>query len=168
MQYLAAHRCGGTIVNDHCILTAAQCTVNVPVSALSVRVGSAISQTGGQVFQVDYIDTHPNFNPITFANDLAVIHVVGHLHFGAGVQAIGMPAQGAGTPAGAMATVTGWGSISEGGAFSPVLRAADVPVVTNAACNQSHGGGVTDGNICAGFIAGNLFVCLLLLYIGKC
>lgn len=142
-------------MNDHCILTAAQCTNNVPNAALSVRVGSTTSQTGGQLFQVDYVDNHHNFNPATLVNDLSVIHVVGHLHFSATVQAIGMPAQGAGVPAGAIATVSGWGSITEGGAFSPILQSANVPVVTNAACNQFYAGRITDGMICAGFAAGN-------------
>jgi len=159
VQHLGAHQCGGTIVNDHCILTAAQCTLNIPDAALSVRVGSSASQSGGQLFQVDYVDNHPSFNPTTFANDLSVIHVVGHLHFGGGIQAIAMPAQGAGTPAGVIAVVSGWGAISEGGAFSPVLQSANVPVVTNAACNQFYGGGITDGMICAGLAAGGAGPC---------
>lgn len=151
-------------MNDHCILTAAQCTVNIPDSALSVRVGSTASQTGGQLFQVDYIDNHPNFNPITFANDLSVIHVIGHLHFSGSIQAIAMPSQGQGTPAGVIATLSGWGSISEGGTFSPILKSTDVPVITNAACNQFYVGAITDGMICAGYIAGNLLFC----WIEKC
>ncbi len=61
-----------------------------------------------------------------------------------------MPAQDAGTPAGVIATVSGWGSISEGGSFSPILQTVDVSVITNAACNQLKGGGVIDGMICAG------------------
>lgn len=142
-------------MNDHCILTAAQCTLNVPDAVLSVRVGSTTSQTGGQLFQVDYVDNHHNFNPVTFVNDLSVIHVVGHLHFSATIQPIGMPAQGAGIPAGAVATVTGWGSITEGGAFSPILQSANVPVITNAACNQFYAGRIAVGMLCAGFATGN-------------
>lgn len=150
-QHDGVHRCGGTIVNDHCILTSAQCTFGIPDAVLSVRVGSTASQSGGHLFQVDYVDNHHNFNPNTFANDLSVIHVVGHLHFSSTVQAIAMPALGQGVPAGAIATVTGWGSITEGGAFSPVLQSVDIPVITNAVCNQNYGGRITDGMICAGF-----------------
>ncbi|XP_037038445.1 trypsin-3-like isoform X2 [Bradysia coprophila] len=159
VQHQGVHRCGGTILNDDCILTAAQCTVNIPDAVLSVRVGSAASQSGGQLFQVDYVDNHPNFNPITNANDLAVIHVIGHIHFGAAIQPIAMPAQGAGTPAGAIAAVSGWGSISEGGAFSPTLQSANVPVITNGVCNQLFGGGIVDGMICAGFVEGGAGAC---------
>lgn len=148
-------------------MTATQCTINIPDDALSVRVGSTTSQTGGQLFQVDYVDNHPNFNPTTMANDLAVIHVIGHLHFGTGIQPIPMPTQGAGTPVGAMARVTGWGSTSEGGAFSPVLQSANVPVVTNAECNQLYGGGIIDGMICAGFSQGMLVLHINLVSINQ-
>lgn len=74
----------------------------------------------------------------------------------AGVAIIGMPVQGAGTAAGTLARVSGWGAISEGGPGSPILQAVSVPVVTNAACNAAYSGGITDGMICAGLTQGNL------------
>lgn len=61
-------------------------------------------------------------------------------------------------PAGAIAAVSGWGSILEGGAFSSTLQSANVPVITNGVCDQLHGGGIIDGMICAGHIEGNFIV----------
>lgn len=72
----------------------------------------------------------------------------------AGVAIIGMPPQGAGTAAGILARVSGWGAICEGCAGSALLRYVLVPIITNAQCNASYGGGVTDGMICAGFPEG--------------
>jgi len=127
----------------------------VPAESFGVRVGSTTSQTGGQLFQVDYIDNYPTFNPNNYHDDVAIIHVIGHLHFGPSIQPIAMPPAGAGVPAGAMATLTGWGSHGLGNfTFSPVLQYASFPVLTNGECSQLYEDPITNAMICAGFAQG--------------
>lgn len=74
------------------------------------------------------------------------------------IAAIGMPVQNAGTAAGTIARVAGWGAIYEDGPGSILLQSVEKPVVTNAACNAAYGGGITAGMICAGFPQGNFSV----------
>jgi len=160
MQRFGAHRCGGVIISANRILTAAHCTVLIPVAQLSARAGSSVSQAGGQLIQVASVNNHPQYNPFTLNNDVSIMHLATPFDLSpAGVATIGMPAQGAGTAAGTLARVAGWGAIFEGGPGSPTLLAVSKPVVTNAACNAAYGGGITDGMICAGVLEGGLDAC---------
>ena len=50
---------------------------------------------------------------------------------------------------GALATVTGWGTLQSGGNQPEVLNEVQVTVQTNDQCNSAYGGGITDNMICA-------------------
>ncbi|XP_037029540.1 trypsin-3-like [Bradysia coprophila] len=168
MQRFGAHRCGGGIISPTRILTAAHCLyawtgtgwAPIPPSELSVRAGSSSSTTGGQLIQVASYVNHPLYNENTLDNDITVMHLVSALDLSpAGVAIIGLPAQNAGVAAGTSARVSGWGALWEGGPGSVALQAVNVPVVTNAECNASYGGGITNGMICAGFPEGGRDAC---------
>lgn len=129
----------------------------IPVTQLSIRAGSSANQSGGQEIQTARIVNHPQYNAATLNNDIAIMHLSSELDLSPiGVAIIGMPPQGAGTAAGTIARVSGWGALTEGGDGSALLQAVDVPVVTNAVCNGAWDGGITDGMICAGFPEGEL------------
>lgn len=100
-QRFGAHRCGGVIISASRILTAAHCTVLIPIAQLSARAGSSASQSGGQLIQVSNVVNHPQYNPFTLNNDVSIMHLEAALDLSpAGVAVIGMPVQGAGTAAG--------------------------------------------------------------------
>lgn len=62
---------------------------------------------------------------------------------------------------GALATITGWGTVIEGGSMPEVLRTASVPVVDKAVCNEAYAeyGGLPEGQICAAYPAGGKDTC---------
>jgi hypothetical protein len=63
-------------------------------------------------------------------------------------------------------TVTGWGTTSEGGSISPILKKADVPYVPNSRCANYYQGfnAVTSGMLCAGYEAsGGVDACQVLI-----
>jgi len=159
MQHLGSHRCGGAIITANRILTAAHCT-GVAATALSFRAGSAASQTGGQLIGATAIINHPQYNSATLNNDVAVINLASSFTGAGGtIATIGIPAQGAGTAAGVISTVSGWGALCEGCAGSATLQAVSKPIVANAACNTALGGGITAEMICAGTAAGGVDAC---------
>ena len=94
------------------------------------------TQSGGQLAQVAQIIVHPNFNPNTLDNDIAVLRLVNPLIFSANVHPISYASEGT-LPAsllnpGTTSTITGWGYTTyPSGAVSPTLRMANLPLISN-------------------------------------
>ncbi|XP_054709106.1 trypsin-1-like [Uloborus diversus] len=58
-----------------------------------------------------------------------------------------------------MATVTGWGTTSQGGSLSETLRAVDVPIMTDDECRKAYEDMIEDSMICAGYEEGGKDSC---------
>ncbi|XP_065568687.1 trypsin-1-like isoform X1 [Artemia franciscana] len=151
-----SHFCGGTILNDDTILTAAHCTDGQTPSKITVMAGEhLLTSTEGdeQVAGVESIIQHPCYNSFTFTNDISILKLNISLNFGVFVQPVTLPDSMSDIDAGIMATVSGWGSTSSGGPLSNVLQAVEVPIVTDDQCRQIYGANdIADSMICAGDI----------------
>lgn len=160
MQHGGGHRCGSCLYRANRVLTAAHCLHGIAAGALSVRAGSLASASGGQLIGVAAIVRHPQYNANTLQNDIAIFHMGGSFNTGlASITALPLPGQGVQPATGAMATVTGWGHMTEGGSNSPNLRWVNVPIVAQATCNAQYGGRITGDMICAGFPHGGQDAC---------
>jgi len=145
------HYCGGSIVNNNWIVTAAHCAV-ASVSGYQIVAGEHnLSQNEGseQTRSVSSITRHPNYNSNTLANDIAVMRVNSPFTFNANVQPANIPNAGF-TPA-TNVVAAGWGTLTEGGSLPNVLMKVTVPMVSLASCRASYGSGsILNGMICAG------------------
>lgn len=160
MNRLGSHRCGASIISATRLLSAAHCTVGIPGNGFTIRAGSTTHNSGGQTRATSNVINHPSYNPSTLNNDICVMILAQALSGATGVAIIGMPAQGAGTAAGATSWVAGWGATCEGCAGTTSLRAVSKPIVANAQCNTWYGGGITAQMLCAGFAAGGRDACV--------
>lgn len=159
MQRFGGHRCGASIVSATRLVSAAHCTFLIAASSLQINAGSTFSQVNQQFIQVSAFTNHPSYNPLTLNNDINVMSLATPLVFSASVAPTGLPAQGAGAGVGVFAYVAGWGTLVENGSASPDLRFVAVPIVSNAECNASYGGGITAAMLCAGFPQGGHDAC---------
>lgn len=153
------HICGATIINSEWLVTAASC-ISIPnAREYLVRVGSTYSSSGGTLHQVSKILRYGSFDLNTMAHDIALVRLSTGVIFGTNVQSI--PLQESEVSDGTSATVLGWGTISEGGDQSNILKEADVPVVGYHSCNTSYAtyGGITDNMLCAGYNEGGVDAC---------
>lgn len=92
---------------------------------------------------------HAQYNPSNLNNDIAVLILPTVLTFTAQIQPIALATTGAGTFAGILATVSGWGRISDGsGATSAQLRSVQNNIITNAVCAATFGGIIIPSTIC--------------------
>lgn len=148
--------CGGVIISATRALTAAFCTEWFPEYPLYIRAGSTNNRQGGQWIRVANTVDHPAYDDLTFNNNISILHLAESLNFALpGIAAIAMPVQGAGTAAGTLSRISGWGSLYQGHPGTDYLRYVFVPVITNAECNALYDEQITAGMLCAGFPGGN-------------
>lgn len=60
-------------------------------------MGSLTTMSAGNVREIDYIASHPNYNPVTNEHDIALVHVYPHLLFSTNI-ALGSFADGSYIP----------------------------------------------------------------------
>nr|XP_027211158.1 transmembrane protease serine 9-like [Penaeus vannamei] len=154
LMYGSQQFCGGSLINDRYVLTAAHCTESMRASDLTIRLAehrlSTSSETSVVSRSVSQIIEHPDYQPGNEINDIALIKLSSPVQVSDTVLPVCMPPPNP-TYAGKTATVTGWGTTSSGGSSSDTLREVDVTVVSNTACqSNSYGSAIKDTMLCAG------------------
>ena len=88
------HFCGGSIINQDTILTAAHCVLGDLPEWLEIRAGSDLRSQGGQIIKVRNIIIHPDYQRSGLYNDIAVLKLRTKLTFGSKIMPIGLPPRG--------------------------------------------------------------------------
>lgn len=102
-----SHICGAVIIESRYVLTAAHCTHDRVLLNLKVVVGTTRLSGGGQSYYVLQLVHHPNFNPYTLANDIALVKTTATIAFSELVQRIALAGHFVG--GGVQAVAAGWG-----------------------------------------------------------
>ncbi|XP_056640870.1 serine protease 30-like [Diorhabda sublineata] len=158
--YQGSHGCGGSIIDENHILTAAHCTYNVEETILSVRVGSSWRNEGGAVYDVGKIEVHPDFDDLTFDYDISILRLTTSLDFGKGVQPITLATAGTQIDDNLDGYVTGWGKLGEQEPMSNQLQVVELPVISTQTCSRYYPTGfITERMFCAGYIGGGKDTC---------
>jgi len=155
-----AQFCGGSILNDRWVLTAAHCVNgNSPIDA-HVLSGTANLASGGHRHNVEKIFIHKDYNATTQDNDVALLRINGQLNSGQPIKLVDAATEAQFASPTRSLAVTGWGT-TESGNPSATLKQVTVPFVSNADCNDpvSYAGRITNNMICAGFSEGGRDSC---------
>ncbi|CAH2058065.1 unnamed protein product, partial [Iphiclides podalirius] len=155
------HSCGGSIIANDLILTAAHCVSGTSARDYSVRVGSSSSRYGGELIPAGDLMWHPNFTYSKMDSDVALIWLSKPLTFSEKVAPIDMLEMNEEIQDGDITMVSGWGNIREGGGYPSTLQMVLVPKVSTAMCDEVYAASytVTQTMLCAGVPEGGKDAC---------
>jgi len=152
------HICGGSIYNENFIITAAHCVQVIDfISLFDIRIIAGdqdlnVDSGDEQIVSVKEVTVHPDFSPLNFQNDIALLELETPLSFNARVGAIQVDPLG--PTVFADVTILGWGSTWLLDLDSPnVPFKADLQVFPNWGCSLLYSViqlSIADNQFCAG------------------
>uniref|UniRef100_A0A3Q3IMX9 Peptidase S1 domain-containing protein n=1 Tax=Monopterus albus TaxID=43700 RepID=A0A3Q3IMX9_MONAL len=164
LQYNSGHICGGSLINNQWVMTAAHCVFSGSIQGnfrvylgLQTQQGINANTVSRSVSQ---IIVHPNYNSPPNDNDIALFQLSSLVSFSNYIKPVCLAAPGSVFAAGKNCWITGWGNTQTVPLPSPqTLQEVSVPIVSNSDCNNNYGGGITSSMMCAGLTQGGKDSC---------
>ncbi|KAM9020761.1 uncharacterized protein PRD47_004353 [Ara ararauna] len=147
--------CGGTILNENFILTAAHCmNQSKEIKVVVGEVDREKKEQSETMHTVDKIFVHSKYVVETYDNDIALIKLKEPIIFSEYIIAACIPEADFANEVlmnQKSGMVSGFGREFEGGRLSKKLKVLEVPYVDRNTCKQSTNFAITENMFCAGY-----------------
>ncbi|XP_053552283.1 transmembrane protease serine 9-like [Bombina bombina] len=173
LRYNGRHFCGGSLVGNKWVISAAHCFSRYPASSVKVYLGSyKLSQYNSQEVSiwVKRAICNPIFGGVGTSGDICLLELLNAVNYTDKILPVCLPSAEVQLPSGMYCWVTGWGNIESGVSLPDpqTLQEVQVPLIDAGACdNLYHIKSSTSAYtkiilgdmICAGFIKGGKDSC---------
>lgn len=150
--------CGGTLVSQDKVVTAAHCSAGKAASEILVVGGREDKDSvEGTVSPVRGIWVHPGFTDIRSGADISVLTLATPMPYD--TAPLATPDDTPLYKPGVVGVILGWGRTAADGAVSPQLRRASVPLVADTSCQQAYPSFLPASMVCAGLPQGGIDTC---------
>uniref|UniRef100_A0ABI8A739 Complement factor D n=1 Tax=Felis catus TaxID=9685 RepID=A0ABI8A739_FELCA len=153
VQVNGKHVCGGFLVSERWVLSAAHCVEDLADGKLQVLLGAhSLSQPepSKRLYDVLRAVPHPDSRPDTIDHDLLLLQLSEKAELGPAVQPLAWQRLDRDVAAGTLCDVAGWGVVTHTGRRPDRLQQLQLRVLDRATCNHRtyHDGTITQSMMC--------------------
>lgn len=131
------HFCGGAIIDEKWIITAAHCLQSKKASDFKVLTGTQILKDhNGTYYEPEEVILHCNYNNPSYYNDIALVRLKEPIKFNERTSKVDYDYSP--LKAGDKLTLTGWGTLALGGRIPNELQTLQVEYVSFEDCRFLH------------------------------
>ena len=143
----SGHFCGGSLVREDWVVTAAHCVQGDSPGNIQVKIGlhNVNGTTGAITRNVDQIIVHPQYSGNSLNNDYALLHLSSPV---TNFEPIKLVTSDNHDNEPVISTTMGWGATQSGGSSSAILLEVDVPI--DDGCGSYSNSDITNNMVCAG------------------
>ncbi|XP_066577172.1 serine protease 33-like [Amia ocellicauda] len=162
LQMNQLHICGGSLINNQWVLTAAYCfyssTNPTQWTVVLGRLNLLVSDPNAMTMNVQKIIVHSAFDPWTQNNDIALMRLNATVSFSSFIMPIYLAEKSSTFYTGTNCWVTGYGNIGQGVSLpgNKTLQEVELPIIGNKQCSCLYEMTSTmlSNMICAGLLQG--------------